>query len=120
MTQTLSETLFEKFCLDSGIQLTPVPIGDTKPPDYEMILDDQRIIVEVKETRPNHRWKSGQPFPEGVRWTEGGGTPGERVRKMIWDASPQIKAGTQKIYPSILVICESAIDGEGEYGIRVA
>jgi hypothetical protein len=53
MTKTSSEICFEILCADLGISLTRIPAGNSKAPDYELTIDKQLIITEVKEMARN-------------------------------------------------------------------
>lgn len=121
--KTQSETLLEKFCMESQIRITPIPTEETQTPDYEMILEGQKIIVEVKETRPNRHEQESERLRRESRWEKVlSRTPGDRVRKMIEDSLHQIKTRTEKIYPSILVLFDrgAVADHLDPYNIRVA
>jgi hypothetical protein len=115
---TRSETLFEKFCANSGIKCVPIHTGGIRTPDYELTIDGQRVIVEVKEIDRN---KNEQESLRNHGREEGHGTPGDRVRGKIKKASGQIKALTEGIYPSILVLFDLTWGGHLDpYYIRVA
>jgi hypothetical protein len=119
---TQSQTLFEKFCSDSGIKCVHIQTEKTKTPDYELTIDGQKVIVEVKEIIRN---KDEQEYDRLIkeRGIAGGtNTPGDRVREKIRKASPQIKMLTRGIKPSILVLLDRGlIAGHLEpYNIRVA
>lgn len=95
----------------------------TKTPDYELTIDNQRIIVEVKEIMPTKEEKES----ERIMRKRGYGnvistTPGDRIRKKISDSSPQIKALTQGKYPSVLVLFDDRplSDHLSAYNVRVA
>ncbi|MEJ2673209.1 MAG: hypothetical protein P8168_13615 [Deltaproteobacteria bacterium] len=115
---THSEIFFKKYCANSEIKCISIQTGKSKTPDYELIIDGQRIIVEVKEVDRNKDEK------ESLRQygrEERTGVPGDRVRRKIWQASAQIKGLTQEIYPSILVLYDLTWGGHlNPYSIRVA
>jgi hypothetical protein len=115
---TYSETFFENYCANSGIKYDPIRTGKTRTPDYELTINGQRIIAEVKEIDRN---KDEQNSLRQRACEEGHGTPGDRVRGKIKKASPQIKALTKGIYPSILVLFDRTWGGHLDpYYIRVA
>lgn len=115
---THAETFFEKFCATAGIKCDPIQTERDRTPDYELTIEGQRIIVEVKEINRNKDEK--EPLRQHGR-EEGHGTPGDRVRGKIRKASPQIKALTKGIYPSILVLFDRTWGGHLDpYYIRVA
>jgi hypothetical protein len=115
---TLSETLFEKFCSNSGINFVPIRTRETKTPDYELTIDREQIIAEVKEIERN---RDEQESLRQHGREEGRGTPGDRVRAKIKKASAQIKALTKGIKPSILVLFDCTWGGHlNQYHIRVA
>ena len=104
--KTQSEEWFEDFCARSGIECERIKKESNKTLDYELKIDEQKIIVEVKEiTRNKEEQESDRLLLEsGYRALSN--TPGERVRKKISNSSAQIKARTQGINPSILVLCD--------------
>jgi hypothetical protein len=123
MQKTFSERTFEDFCSGRGIDFQRVEEEATKTPDYEITCGGVRIAVEVKETAPN----KAEPASDRLLSERGYGsvlshTPGERVRKMIADASPQIKARTAGLRPSLLVVFDRGrVAGHVDaYNIRVA
>jgi hypothetical protein len=123
MTKTASETYFENLCADCGIPLRRIQETNSKTPDYELTIDDQIVIAEVKEMTPNKEEQES----ERVLQERGYGdvlstTPGDRVRKKISDSSPQIKARAKGNYPSLLVLFDRGfIAGHLDpYCIRVA
>lgn len=124
---TQSEKWFEGYCAGSGIPCKRISVETNKTPDYELMIDGQRIIVEVKEiSRNREERRSDQLLSERGYGDRLSNTPGDRVRKKITDSSAQIKARTQGIYPSILVLCDlkfgcGQIAGHLDpYNIRVA
>jgi len=123
MTRTISEREFESFCQLRGVPLTRIPEADTRTPDYEIAIDQERIVVEVKETSPNQEERESQRLLEERGYgIATGGTPGDRVRKMISSASPQLKARSRGALPTMLVVFDQGrVCGHVEgYHIRVA
>lgn len=115
MAKTQSEQLLEEYCVNSGLAFKRIPEGPGRTPDYELTIEGQRIIVEVKEIIPNKEEK------ESYKATKN--TPGDRVRKKTRDSNAQVKARTEGIYPSILVLFDPHWEGIGDlsdYNIRVA
>jgi SET domain-containing protein len=52
--KTKSQTLFKKFCNIHGILFKSIPYKkDERAPDYEIMINSQKIIVEVKQIDPN-------------------------------------------------------------------
>lgn len=122
---------FEDYCANSGIACKRILEKDSRAPDYELTIDGQLIIVEVKEiSRNKEEQKSDRLLSERGYGAVLSNTPGDRLRKKITDSSPQIKSGTHDIYPSILpsilVLCDlkhgcGQIAGHLDpYNIRVA
>ncbi len=124
MAKTNSEIVFENYCKNGGITCKRILEGGSKSPDYFLIIDGLKIVVEVKEIVPNEAER------EAIRLAEEGNalinppacTPGERVRKKIKESSAQIKARTEKVYPSLLVLFDrgSPVGHLDPYEIRVA
>ena len=105
--KTQSEKWFEKFCANVDLVCRRISEEDNKTPDYQLRIDDQSIIVEVKEFTRNKAEQASDRLLEERGYGEAlSNTPGDRVRKKIADSSAQIKAKTKGIYPSILVLCD--------------
>ena len=123
MEKTHSESLFEHYCRSKGIPWRKIPEADTRTPDYELAIEDRRIIVEVKEiTRNKEERESDRLSRERGYGNVESNTPGDRVRSKITDSSAQIKARSLGINPSILVLfdCGHAYRHLHPYKIRVA
>ena len=86
LKRTTSEEQFEAFCQQRGIPLERIPEADTRTPDYEIAVGAHRIIVEIKETSPNpDELESDRLLEERGYGNVTGGTPGDRVRKIVGD-----------------------------------
>jgi hypothetical protein len=127
VVKTRSEKWFEDYCANSELAYKRISEGNSKTPDYELTIDGQRIIVEVKEIlRNTEERESDRLLSERGYGSVLSNTPGDRVRKKIRDSSAQIKARTKSMYPSILVLCDlkfgcGQITGHLDpYNIRVA
>src|SRR6185295_17572059 len=93
MIRTISEREFESLCEIRRVSLTRIPEAAARTPDYEIAIGQERIVVEVKETSPNQEEQESQRLlAERGYGIATGGTPGDRIRKMISSASPQLKA----------------------------
>ncbi|OFV97582.1 MAG: hypothetical protein A3H28_12715 [Acidobacteria bacterium RIFCSPLOWO2_02_FULL_61_28] len=104
---TESEQLFESFCAARQLSFQRIQECDGKSPDYRLCLQDTEIIVEVKQIEPNAEEKQLLNMPpeewdaENVyHW----GIPGDRIRKKIADALPQLKALSREKVPTLLVV----------------
>lgn len=123
MKPTISEEQFEAFCQNRGIPLERIPESEARTPDYQIDIDGERIIVEIKETSPNpEEIESDRLVKERGYGNVTGGTPGDRVRKMIRSASGQLKARSNGVLPTLLVVFDRGrVAGHVEaYQIRVA
>ena len=123
MTKTASEIHFENLCADLGIPLRRITETNSKTPDYELTINEQLIVAEVKEMTLNKEEEEA----DRVLQERGYGnvlstTPGNRVRKKISESSPQIKARAKGEYPSLLVLFDRGfVAGHLDpYCIRVA
>lgn len=120
---TQSEEIFEKFCSEAGIDCRKIEEGDEKSPDYELKFGDLTVIAEVKEFDRNDAEKASDKLLEERVYGEAlSNTPGDRIRKKINNASPQIKKRTKGINPGILVLFDRGmVAGHIDpYNIRVA
>jgi hypothetical protein len=125
--RTQSEIWFEEYCANRGVPCSRIEESNGRTPDYELDLDGQKIIVEVKEILPNAEEKASiEKLKRESVGLATGGTPGERVRGKIADASGQIKAKTDGRLASLLLLCDikygcGQITGHvNPYNIRVA
>jgi hypothetical protein len=65
------------------------------------------VVIEVKEIRRNkEEIESDRLLEQREVGNATGGRPGQRVRKNIESCSAQIKARSQGIHPSLLVLYE--------------
>ena len=120
---TQSEELFERFCAEVGIEFRKIDEGNETNPDYELKIGDLTIIAEVKEFDRNDAEKTSDRLLEDRGYGEAlSNTPGDRVRKKIRNASPQIKRRTEGKHPGILVLFDRGmVAGHIDpYNIRVA
>lgn len=121
--RTVSELIFERFCVRHALDLRRVPEADQRTPDYELVCGSVSVIVEVKETTPNREeQESNRLLAERGYGLATGGVPGARVRQMIGAAYDQIKARTCGRWPGVLVVFdEGRVAGHVDpYQVRVA
>lgn len=104
---TQSEVWFVEYCKSNRINFDRIEESENKTPDYFIKLDDQEIVVEVKEIQPSHEEIRSMEKAQtnGVGFVTGN-VPGEKIRKKIKKASTQIKAGANGEFPSILLLCD--------------
>ncbi|ROZ76557.1 hypothetical protein [Ramlibacter sp. WS9] len=107
MTFTKSEKLLEQFCVRAGISHFRVPEASDRRPDYRFRLASRDLIVEVKELEPSEEEKAliaCDPEEFDPVYAYHWGIPGERVRKKIANAVPQLKALAGTALPTLLVL----------------
>ena len=102
---TKSESNFERLCEAAGWELQRVPETDSRRPDYILTTpSSSRIIVEVKQFEPNPEERAllaRQARGEVVVFPT---LPGERIRRAIRSAGPQLKALAPQGDSSMLVV----------------
>lgn len=92
---TVSEQLFEQFCVANSLPFRRLPAGQTPTPDYELELGGATVRVEIEQIES----KAGiNPFGVSTR------TVGKHLRKKITDARRQAKASSNDGYPTILLV----------------
>jgi hypothetical protein len=93
MSQTISEREFEAFCTTRSIPFERIQETSKRTPDYELVLGSDRVVVEIKEAdrNPEER-ESDRLLAERGYGNATGGTPGDRVRKMIRSSSTDLPA----------------------------
>lgn len=128
MQITQSEKLFEKFCENNCIPFLRIATGKSRTPDYEIYLRRRwigfprhKVIVEIKEITPNPEEQKAKKILVTTKMCFSKIVPGERVRKKISDASPQLRLLTKGRHPGLLVLYDVgfAVGHLDAYQIRV-
>lgn len=103
---TISETLFEELCDSLAIPWHRVAEAQNeRRPDYEIELTDHRVVVEVKQFDPNPEESEAiRRLEKGGPVTRMGTRFGDRIRKAIQSAAPQLKALSKGECPTMLVV----------------
>jgi hypothetical protein len=123
MGKTVSEKLFEQFCVTHGIACQRIPETDGPTPDYELKCGPERVVVEVKEITLNREERESERLAAERGYGNAvSHTPGGRLRRKINDCSEQIRARTLGKRPSILVVFDRgrAAGHVDPYSVRVA
>lgn len=102
---TVSERLFERFCVRRGISFTRLVEGATKTPDYEIVADGLSIAVEVKQLEPNAEdlailAEAAEKKRAGY-WIDM-----SRPRQSILDAVKQLRVQAKGRQPAMVVLYE--------------
>jgi hypothetical protein len=126
MKMTESERLFEHFCITHKLSFERVPETNLPSADYLLFFNNYKIVAEIKQLEPNKEEKEiiEKPAEEWdqydvYHWE----IPGERIRKKIKSAMPQLQALSQGILPTVIILFDNIkvwpelID---EYAVRVA
>jgi hypothetical protein len=101
---TKSELLFEKFCQLRCIPYERILPGAVKTPDYNVYVDETKIIIEVKEIDANaEEQQEIEKFDRQGRVSIKSPL-GKRIREKITDAAGKFKEAARNRCPSILVI----------------
>lgn len=123
---TESERLFEYFCNTHKLLFDRVPECSSPSADYLLLFNNYKIITEIKQFEPNKEEKEAlrKPIEE---WDEYDifhwGIPGERIRKKIKSAMPQLQALSQGVFPTLMIIYDNIKvwpELADEYAIRIA
>ncbi len=101
---TISEDLFEQFCADQGIACERLEEETSKTPDYQIVIEGMEVVVEVKQIDPSKEDRKLLEEFEANGHIVHGGTPGDKVRKKIQSASPQMSAHSKGQNPAVLVL----------------
>ncbi len=110
MTQkTISELLFELFCIDLNIPFTPIERTSQKTPDYDVILGGHTVVTEVKQCDPNEEderhWANARSRGKGSAW----GDSDRRIRLKIQASRKQLKARSHGKLPALLVVYDNGV-----------
>lgn len=101
----VSELLFEAYCATAQIRCNRIEEEkDAKTPDYELTIDDQLVIAEVKELGMNMQTREAEQSAKKGFAKAVVEKVGERVRNKINKAGRQIRKRTAGRYPSMLVL----------------
>lgn len=109
---TESEHVFRLFCRQRDIACARVEtsriLGERRP-DFRVRRPHQRsVIVEVKQVEPNAAERAAIVAGNAVRrWIMPNVVPGDRIRKAIGNAVPQLRTLTRGRYPSILMMYDT-------------
>lgn len=105
-----SELLFEKFCQLNHISYEKIKISKqegVQTPDYKIEFSGQTVITEIKQFDPNpeekeinRRRSQGEHIALGTK-------PGDRIRKAIRKANPQLKKLSNGMLPTLLVVYDN-------------
>jgi len=121
-TRTRSERLFEEFCSRKHIRFRRVAVSKVRTPDYDVFLPKRKVVVEVKEFTPNPQEVRAAEELRRNKFSVVSFTPGDRVRKKITEAAPQIRARCRGRFPGLLVLFDDGVAARhlDSYQIRVA
>ena len=95
--KTVSEEVFEEFCVNNGIVFGKIPenlMRNVKTPDYEVTTNNQKFIFEIKQLDKDVRCSDGS-------WSL---TPGELIRRVTTKKNRQVKESATNGLPTILLI----------------
>jgi hypothetical protein len=118
--RTISEDMFEELCGSVGIACERVDEASTRTPDYEVMFGGHRVVTEVKQFDPN------KDEAESIRRMEAGGIggttakPGQRIRKAIDSAAPQLNALSKGECPAMVVVYNNSGAGQHSKPYSVA
>lgn len=105
--QTKSEYEFEKFCGLMHIFYRKVHESQQQRPDYEIVLSDQQVLVEVKQFDPNPEEQEVIILQNQGKASAFSIEPGKRLRKAIHEANRQLKSLSKGKIPSLLIVYDN-------------
>jgi hypothetical protein len=107
---TISEELFDEFCVACGIACRRLP-ESTSPgvpsADFCVELGMHAIVVEVKQFDPNPEEQRAQAAILRGETVVGSPSLGDRIRKAIGSASRQLKSTAGADLPAMLVVYDN-------------
>ena len=106
MKRTISEHLFEDFCVQHNLDCQRVAEGTEKTPDYHLRFGETTVAVEIKQIESLEGFN-----PDGVSSR----TVGSHVRQRISEARHQLKSVARSGIPTILLI-HNAVDPAQLFG----
>jgi hypothetical protein len=114
INMTKSELLFEELCNKHRIPYDRLPVQQDHPqPDYELDLNGQRVVVEVKQIEPNEEdrcYAEAQERDGKASQCRNPDMMARRIRNHIKASRVQIKSYLQRhpATPAILVLFDNA------------
>lgn len=105
--RTISETLFERFCTETGVPfrcLSPDPSIGGRTPDYEVYWQNPPVLVEVKQIDPNCDDKTLRRLFTDTGEYSFSGVPGHRLRGRISKAGSQLRARAKPDQSTLVVV----------------
>ena len=100
---TASEALFERLCAARGVPVSRIATTNTRTADYRLALGTTTCVAEVKqldETAEDRQMATHW----GTHHSDGAVAPSGRVRGLLQDAYPQIKASAAGTAPGMIVL----------------
>jgi hypothetical protein len=129
---TVSYALFQSLCRQRSVDCRPIPVGERKTPDFEVVLGKTRVWVEVKQLDPTEDDKRISAAFDAGSDTDGTVAPSQRVREQIASGYRQLKSAALTGETCMLVIYNNSgfhnyIDSFtvstamfGRFGVRLA
>lgn len=102
--RTVSEDMFEEFCQSGSIACERVDEEVSQTPDYDIKPSGHRVVAEIKQFDPNEEEAESNRRVDAGGVGGSGTTPGDRIRKAIHRAAPQLKALSKGECPAMLVV----------------
>lgn len=121
MTLTSVEALFERLLDQYGIDHRRVPVErDRRTPDYLLTIAGLEIAAEVKQIDRNAEERAAVRALHEGRIVVTGGTPGDRIRRLITDARGQLAPFSEVGQPTLLVAYDAASQAHADsYNVLV-
>lgn len=100
---TVSEELFERLCAVRGVLVSRIATGAARTADYRFSLGATTCVAELKQLdeTPEDRQMAAH---WGTPHSDGATAPSARVRGLLQDAYPQIKASAAGTAPGMIVL----------------
>jgi hypothetical protein len=92
--KTKAEAIFEEFCASNRISCEKIPEGEQPTPDYKVVLNDQAVLVEIKQIDEDDNFST----------VSSSRTVGSHIRKKIDQAREQARAASRTATPFILLV----------------
>lgn len=116
--QTVSERAFQAYCASRGYSVREIPRGGTPTPDFEVAIGQSRLLVEIKEFKPNDH-DIAQAEEIRLHGTFGGVLDGSRLADAISKAASQLKDYGDEQTPTLVVLYDNiAVGGVKVYPTR--
>lgn len=108
MSETISESTFEKICETHGIAYRKLATRENRrTPDYLILPSGEKVVVEIKQIEPNDEDRKIQQKAKKGETTGWWSDNDTRIRRKIKQGAKQLKAVAKGRCPAVLMLYDN-------------